>query len=286
MAASTSGTMDDNYFAKAMRAQILPELRPSVTSKAFIDWFPPGNSAVAHFATLDDPGVASGLTEGTDYVTTTAIGSGGADATSAEVGLGTVVTDFLIQVSLLDAMAVASAALVRSVEEKWETDLAAVADGATTSTTATSTLTPQDLLAAISAIEQRDAATGSLVGYLHPKQTGELRSEVSVTTALKTAAEGGVPMGPVTGETNGRGYFGELFGVNIFQTSLVASSSSLRQGSIFVANQAIGGYQMRDTRVEAQRFATQRGWVVVVSAVYGLAAVELVNRAQMLKSAA
>jgi hypothetical protein len=278
--------MDDTYFAGLYRAQILPELRPSVTSKAVVDWFPPGHGKVAYFSTLDDAGVATGLTEGTDYTTTTAIGTGSASATSAEVGLGTVVTDLLQQVSLLDAMAVSAATLARSVEEKWETDLAAVADGATTSTTAASTLTPQDLLAAISAIEQRDAATGTICAYLHPKQTGELRSEIAATTALRTAAEGGVPLGPVTGETNGRGFFGNLFDVNIYQTSLVASSSSLRQGSLFVERQSIGGYQLRDTRVETQRFATQRGWVIVVTAVYGLAAVELVNRAQMLKSAA
>jgi hypothetical protein len=107
------------------------------------------------------------------------------------------------------------------------------------------------------------------------------------TTAIRTAAEsGGVSAGAVTGETNGRGFFGNLFGVNIYQTSLVASSSQLRQGSIFVERQCIGGYQLRDTRVETQRFATQRGWVVVVSAVYGLADVETTNRGQMLKSAA
>src|SRR5574341_2187090 len=136
----------------------------------------PGNAKVAYFSTLDDPGVATGFTEGTDYTTTTAIGTGSASATAAEVGLGTVVTDVLQKISLADAMAVAAATLSRSVAEKWETDLAAVADNFDTSTTAASTLTAADLLAAISAIEQRDAATGQLAGYLHPKQTGELRS--------------------------------------------------------------------------------------------------------------
>lgn len=287
MAATTSSTMDDTYFAGLFRAQLLPELRPSVTSKAIVDWFPAGHAKVAYFSTLDDPGVATGLTEGTDYTTSTAIGTGSASATAAEVGLGAVVTDVLIKISLADAMAVAAATLGRSVGEKWETDLAAIADNFDTSTTAASTLTPPDLAAAISAVEQRDAATGPFAGYLHPKQTGELRGEVLATTAIRGAAEsGGIPAGPVTGETNGRGYFGNLYGVNIYQTSLVASSSSVRQGSIFVERQCIGGYMLWDTRVETQRFATQRGNVMVVSADYGLADVETTNRGQMLKSAA
>lgn len=286
MAATTTSTMDDTYFATLFRAAILPELRPSMTSRSFVDWFPVGHGKVAAFSTLDDPGVATSFTEGTDYTTTTTIGTGSANATAAELGLATTVSDFLVQISMLDAVAVAGAILSRSVGEKWETDLAGIADNFDTTTTAASTLTPTDLLAAISAIEQRDAATGPLVGYLHPKQAGELRSEVAATTALKTAAEGGVPMGAVTGETNGRGYFGNLFDVDIYQTSLVASASSLRTGSVFVARQCIGGYMPRDTRVEVQRFATLRGVWVVVSTVYGIADVETTNRGQNLSSAA
>jgi hypothetical protein len=125
-----------------------------------------------------------------------------------------------------------------------------------------------------------------LVGYLHPKQTGELRSEIAATTALKTAAESGVPMGAVTGETDGRGYFGNLFDVDIYQTSQVASSSSLRQGSVFVSGQCIGGYELWGPRVETERRASLRGFYVVSSACYGVVGVEVTNRGQMLKSAA
>src|SRR3990167_654003 len=278
--------MNDTFVAALFQAEILPELRPSVTGRGFIWWFPTGNSTAASFTTLGDAGVGVAFTEGTDYTTVTDITTGVATATASEVGLMTTVSDVLMKVSLADAVSVCSATLTRSTLEKWETDVAGVADGMTSSTTASSTLTADDLLRALSSIEQRDAATGRIVAYLHPKQAGELRNDIASTTALKTAAEGGVPMGAVTGETNGRGFFGNLFDVDLYQTSLVASSSSLRQGSIFVSGQVIGGYELWGPRIETERRASLRGVYVVSSACYGLAAVETVNRGQMLKSAA
>jgi len=279
--------MNDTFVAALFQATVLPELRPSITgSRNFIWWGPTGNSNAFTFTLLSDPGVGTGFTEGTDYTTVTEITTDPATATASEVGLMTTVSDVLIKVSLIDAVNTVAGSLTRSTLEKWETDVAAVADGFSSSTTAASTLTTQDLLAAISAIEQRDAATGRLVGYLHPKQTGELRSDISATTALKTAAESGVPMGAVTGETNGRGYFGNLFDVDIYQTSLVASSAGLRQGSVFVSGQCIGGYEIWGPRIETERRASLRGFYVVSSACYGVAAVETTNRGQMLKSAA
>lgn len=287
MAGGASTTnMDDTFVAATFEARILPELRPSVTTRSFIRWAPQGNSTAHSFGLLGDPGASGSMTEGTDFTSVTDITTSKQTATVGEVGILTTVSDVLIKVSLLDAVATAGALLTRSTLEKWETDVAGIADNFGTSTTAAGTLTPSDLLAAVSAIEQRDAATGALVGYLHPKQTGELRGEAAVTTALRTAAEGGVPMGAVTGETNGRGYFGNLFDVDIYQTSLVASSSSLRQGSVFVSGQCIGAKELWAPRVEAERRASLRGFYVVSSACYGVAGVEVTNRGQMLKSAA
>lgn len=285
---ATTSNMDDTFVAATFEATILPELRPAFTNaKSFLRAAPMGPSTAHSFSLLGDPGVATTLTQGTDYTTVTDITTSKATATAAEVGLMTTVSDVLIKVSLLDAIATCSALLVRSVREKWETDVAAEADGFSTSTTAASTLTAFDLLAAISAIEQRDASTGPLVAYLHPKQTGELRQEIAATTALRTAAESGVPMGAVVDMVpDGRGYFGNLFDVDIYQTSLVASSSGLRQGSVFVSGQCIGFKEIWGEQVETERRATLRGFYVIATADYGLAAVEVVNRGQMLKSAA
>lgn len=282
---ATTTNMDDTYYAALFEARILPELRPSMTSREFLRWGPKGHSTAFSFSLLGDPGASGGLTEGTDLSVVTDITTSKQTATASEVGLLTTVSDVLIKISLLDAMSTASALLTRSTNEKWETDVAAIADNFSSSTTAASTLTPQDLLAAISAIEQRDALTGSLVAYLHPKQVGELRAEVASTTAPRTAAQDGVELGPMM-STLGSPVSNSLFGVRIHQTSLVASASSLRQGSVFVSGQTIGAYELWGPRIETERRASLRGFYVVSTADYGLVGVETVNRGQMLKSAA
>jgi hypothetical protein len=278
--------MDDTFVAATFEARILDELRPSMTSRNFLRWAPDGPSTAHSFSLLGDPGPSGAMTEGTDFTSVTDITTSKNTVTASEVGILSTVSDVLIKVSLLDAVSTTSATLTRSTLEKWETDVAAIADNFSSVTTAASTLTPSDLLAAISAIEQRDASTGQLVAYLHPKQTGELRQEIAATTALRTAAESGVPLRAVSAETNGRGYFGNLFDVDIYQTSLVASSSSLRQGSVFVSGQCIGAKELWGPRIETERRASLRGFYVVSSACYGVGNVEVTNRGQMLKSAA
>lgn len=290
---ATTTNLDDLFFAALFEARILQELRPAMTSRDFIRWGPKGKSTAYSFSIQDDPGpTTAALTQGTDFSTVTDLTTSKATATAAEVGIMTTVSDVLIEVSILDALSQVKGVLNRSTLEKWETDVAAKFGAGlyTTSTTAASTLTPDDFLRAVSGIEQRDAATGPLIAYVHPKQSGELRAEVAATTAIVTAAEGGVPMRPVTGGSDGgesqQGHWGSLFGVNVYQTSLVASSGGLRQGSISVSGQTMGAYELWSPRIETERRATLRGYFVMSSACYGLATVEAVNRGQNLKSAA
>jgi len=283
----TTTNINDTMYANEIEARTLDELRPAMTSRSFLRWAPKGNSKAFVWSIQDDPGASGAMTEGTDFTSVTDLTtSASSTATASEVGLLTTVTDMAIETSLLNVIPYTKEVLARSTLEKWETDVAGKMDDFSSSTTAASTLTPDDFLRAVSAIEQRDAATGPLVAYLHPKQAGELRAEVAATTAIVTAHEGGVPIAPVTGETNSQGDWGSLFGVRVFQTSLVASSSSLRQGSISVAGQTIGAYELWAPRIETERRASLRGFYVVSSACYGLADVEVTNRGQLLKSAA
>ena len=271
--------MNDTFYAEEFSAAILDELRPAMTSREFLRWGPKGKSTAFSFSIMGDPGAAEGLTEGTDYTTVTDLTTSKNTATASEVGLATTVSDVLIEVSLLDALPYCSSVIARSVHEKWETDVAALMDDFSNVTTAASTLTPTDVLKAVSALEQRDIP-GTYVGYFHPKQTGELRNELVNTTAIFSAGEAGGLVDP-----GHKGIFGTLYGVPIFQTSLVVSASSLRGGAVFAAGQALGAYELWAPRVEVQRFATLRGFKVVGSACYGL--VEVADtRGQTVKSAA
>ena len=291
---ASTANMDDLFFAALFESRILNEVRPAMSSRDILRWGPKGNSTAFSFSIQDDPGpTTAALTQGTDFSTVTDLTTSKATATAAEVGIMTTVSDVLIEVSILDAMSQVKGVLNRSTLEKWETDVAAKFGNGlyTTSTTAASTLTPDDFLRAVSGIEQRDAATGPLVAYLHPKSSGELRAEVAATTAIVTAAEAGVPIRPtVMGDGSGggaaQGDWGVLYDVHVYQTSLVASSGGLRQGSISVAGQTMGAYEIWSPRIETERRATLRGYFVMSSACYGFATVEAVLRGQNLKSAA
>ena len=280
MAGGASSTnMNDIYYAAEFAAAILDELRPAMTSRAFLRWMPKGNSPSASFSLQDKPAVSAALTEGTDLTTVTDLTTSKQTATAAEVGIMTTVSDVLEEVSLIAALPHVKNVLNRSTLEKWETDVAALMSGFSNVTTAASTLGTSDFLAAVSALEQRDIP-GPYVGYFHPKQTGELRAEIAQTTALVTASEGNTGV-----HAGGDGMWGTLFGVPIFQTSLVTAAGGLNQGAVFAAGQALGAYELWAPRVEVERRATLRGYFVVSSACYGLVEVSD-TRGQTVKAAA
>ena len=278
---ATTTTMNDTIYAEEFGAQILEELRPAMTSRSFLRWGPLGNSTAFSFTLQDDPGPSSAsFTEGTDYSTVTDLTTAKATATAAEKGLMTTVSDVLIKTSLLDALPHAKAVLNRGTLELWETDLGAFMDDFGTVTTAASTLTVDDHLAAVAALEARDIP-GPYVGYYHPKQTGELRREIAATTALVTADEAS----SVQMTAAKSGDFGTFFGTRLYFTSTVVNTSGLRGGAVFQSGAALGAYEIWGPRVEVERRASLRGFYVISTACYGLIEVSD-TRGQTVKSAA
>ena len=169
--------------------------------------------------------------------------------------------------------------VARSVAEKWETDLAALVDDFAGVTTAASTLTSTDLLAAVSALEQRDIP-GPYVGYLDPKQTGELREQISTTASSYAVGRDGDLVRPF-GDS---GFFGTYMGLPIWQTSLVVTTSSLVGGAVFNKD-ALGCYELWGPRIETQRDASYRALEFVGTQCYGF--IEISDtRGQTIKSAA
>ena len=278
---ATTTNLNDTLYAAEFNANILEELRPAMTSRSFMRWAPLGNSTAHSFSLQDDPGVSSAsFTEGTDYTTVTDLTTSKQTATAAEVGLMTTVSDVLIKTSLLDALPHVKGVLNRGTLEKWETDIGALVDDFSNVTTAASTLTVDDHLAAVSALEQRDIP-GPYVGYYHPKQAGELRREIAATTALVTADEAsGVQMTAAKS-----GDFGTFFGARLYFTSTVVNTSGLRGGAVFQSGAALGAYEIWGPRIEVERRASLRGFYVISTACYGLVEVSD-TRGQTVKSAA
>lgn len=281
MASTGATALADTIFAEIVQSRVLDELRPANTSRDFLWFAVKGPSQVASFGTWGDLGSGAALTDDLSEISSTAMSDTQASATAAGVGFRIDVTDFVREINVADVYGAASRQVAAALAEKWETDVAALMDDFSNVTTAASTLTPIDLLAAVSALEQRDVP-GPYVGYLDPKQTGELRVEIATTTAQYES--GGRNAALVSPFTNS-GMFGTYMGLPIFQTSLVATTSGLIGGAVFAANQALGAYEVIPQRLETQRDASFQSLEFVGSHWYGL--VETADtRGQTVKSTA
>ncbi len=274
--------LGDSTFAALVQAEVVKELRPAMTSREFLRFAPKGPSKVAQFVLYADLGPADSLASGDDLtdITTDAITDTTANATASEIGFRIDVTDLARETSVQNVYSDMAAYVGRSIGEQWEATLAALMDDFSNVTTAASTLTPIDLLAAISALEQRDIP-GPYVGYLDPKQTGEIRQEIATTTASYEVGRDGELVKPFADS----GYFGVYMGLPIWQTSLVVTTSSLVGGAVFASKQALGAYEVWGPRLENQRQASERLMEFVGTQCFGM--VEISDtRGQTLKSAA
>jgi hypothetical protein len=272
--------LDNSVFAAIVEAQMVQELRPAMTSRSFLRFATGGASSVATFPLWGDPGSAAAPTNDLSDISATALSDTSVNATAAEVGFEVDVTDLIRETHVTDLYSEVAGIVGRSVAEKWEADLAALMDDFTNVTTAASTMTGLDLLAAVSALEQRDIP-GPYVGYLDPKQTGELRAEIATTSASYAIGRDGELVSPF-GDS---GMFGTYMGLPIWQTSLVVTASSLVGGAVFASGQALGCYEIWGPRLETQRDASARLTEFVGTQCYGFAEISD-TRGQTVKSAA
>ena len=282
MAITGISALGDSIAAEIVESKMVPELRPAMTSREFLRFAAKGPSNVASFPLWGDPGSAASPTNDLSDISNTALSDTEVSATAAEVGFRVDVGDLAREVWAGggDLYGEVAAIVGRSVAEKWETDLAALVDDFSNVTTAASTMTPVDLLAAVSALEQRDIP-GPYVGYLDPKQTGELRVEIATSGAsyLVNHESGLVAPYGVSG------YFGDYMGLRIYQTSLVVTTSSLVGGAVFASGQALGCYEIWGPRIETQRDASNRTTEFVGTQCYGFKEISD-TRGQTIKSAA
>jgi hypothetical protein len=283
MASTGKAALDDSVAAEIVEREMVQELRPALTSREFIRFATGGPSTVASFPLWTDPGAGAAPADDLSEIASTALADTQVSATAAEVGFRVDVTDLVKASHGTDLYSEVAGIVGRSVAEKWETDLAALMDdftASTNTTTAASTLTPTDLLAAVSGLEQRDIP-GPYVAYLDPKQTGELRQEIATTSASYAIGRDGELVRPF-GDS---GMFGTYMGVPIWQTSLVVTTSSLVGGAVFASQQAIGCYELWGPRIETQRDASYRSLEFVGTQCYGFCEISD-TRGQTLKSAA
>jgi hypothetical protein len=286
MATTGLTALGDSTFATIVQSDVIDELRPANTSKQFLRRAVAGASAAANFVLYGDLGPSGviGTTPSDELtdITSTAMTDSTVAVTADEGGFRIDVADFVREVSIQGDGLIADATrmLVAGLNERWETDLAALMDDFTNITTCASTMTAADLLAAVSALEQRDIP-GPYVAYLDPKQSGELRAEIASSTASYLIGRDGDLVSPFADS----GFFGTYMGVPIWQSSLTVTTGTLVGGAVFQSGVALGYLEIRPNRIEPQRDASLRALELVATQVYGLAEVSD-TRGQTIKSVA
>jgi predicted SpoU family rRNA methylase len=178
----TTTSHNDLHFAAWVRDRILDEARPYNVTRPFLDYEGKRPTNAFDFPIQDDPGAASGYTEGTG-LSNTAMTTSKATATAGTFGAMATVTQEHKETSVIDSVGQTAAVLGRSVAEKFETDATALLDDfANTTGTAGIPTTYATLLEAKNQLAQRDQM-GTPVIILDPAQVGNLNQDVATSGA-------------------------------------------------------------------------------------------------------
>lgn len=276
----TTTTVTESIYASIISDSILRELRPHQVLAPFFRKAPSGiSSPVYDFLKVDDsnsgvndPSNVQSHTEANDDLTNRDWETSRVQVTATVKGLMATVTDESRTISVLDVFNEVKGAMARTMAEKHETDLAALLAGFSTVKDAGIYMTTDTFLEALSALEQADV-TSSLVTVLHTKQQGQLRDDIqSKTTSYWSRTDSTSTLD----KYQPAGYVGELFGVPIYQTSLVPTSDTAanRAGAMFAAGEALGLLQLWDVRSELERNASALVTEIVLSNWYGVVEID------------
>lgn len=267
MAATGIAALDDSVFFEIVESRVIDYLKPALTnSRSFIRFAANGPSLTSSFPKWGDPGVATAPATDLTDITNVAMSDTQVSVTAAEVGFRIDLSDLIRAVHPADLVSEASKQVSWAVMVKWETDVAALMDDFSNQTPAGGTLSGLDLLAAVSALEQRDVP-GPYTAYLDPKQSGELRAEIATTNASYAVGRDGEKVRPFGNEA----YFGDYMGLPIWHTSLTVTTSGQIGGAVFQSGEALGAREIWGPRLEQQRDASLRALEIVGTAAYGLA---------------
>jgi N4-gp56 family major capsid protein len=272
---ATNPTRTNEYNDVSYSAIITDEVKDAlmavVVTPALLDFYDlAGQASKAVQVPKADKFTAAALTEGTE-VANTALTSASVTGTAAEIGIMATITDVLEVSDIPAAHGARLRQLGRAIGDKLDVDITALFSGFSTSVGSSGVnITLANLLDGIYNLEVNDAAgLGSLVAVLHPRQTADLRTELEADAAsiYTSKSDGSISKSMA-------GYFGNWFGIDIFQSTNVVDNATNVIGALFVRDYALGMVQKWAARVEAMRWPPIRGWVLVATAMYGVFEIE------------
>ena len=217
---------------------------------------------------------AASLTEGDDF-NNTAVSTDVATFSVGQVGLMTMVTDLAVQASASNVVADLGQLFGNAIAKKIDQDLMGQFANFTTNTIGSSstTITAALVMQGLTKLKAAGVPTEGIVAVLHPNIAYDLKS--ALTSQGNVVFTAGA-YGDVANEAMRMGYVGNLFGMQVFESSnaplVPGGAAGDYQGAIFHRD-ALGFGLMRDIQIETQRRARGLGTDVVASAMYGVGTV-------------
>jgi len=260
MAATTSSTLDDLFVNIIAQARFTAEenslLRNLVTvynieAEAGMTVQVPKYPSIA----------AAGLTEGTDMTATT-VSTSSVSITAGEVGAQVFLTDVAARGAGNPADELGTV-LGNAIATKMDKDIIALFDGFSGSLGGAGTeVTAADIFKA-AAMLRAAKAPGQYVAVLHPYQAYALKANLTNTFANPNA-------GVVQNEVMQRSFIGSLAGVDIYESANIAiDANDDAKGAVF-APEAMAVAMVQDFNLEPERDASNRGFELNATAVYGV----------------
>jgi N4-gp56 family major capsid protein len=260
MAATTSATLDDLFVSIVAQARFTAEeqsLMRNLVTMYNIDGQAGKTVQVPKYPSI----TAAALTEGTD-MTSTAVSTSSVSITVAEVGAQVFLTDLAAMGSGNPADELGTV-LGNAIATKMDVDLIALFDGLSTSLGGTTTELTVAALFQAAATLRANKVRGRIVGVFHPYQTYALKANLTNTMVNPNA-------GDLQNEAMRTGYVATIAGIDIFESANVAvDGSGDSKGAIF-SPQAFALAMKRDFNIEPQRDASNRGFELNATAIYGV----------------
>lgn len=261
MAASTTSTLSDlftNIIAMARYTSEEQALLRNLVTVYNIDAQPGVTIQVPKYPAI----TAAGLTEGTDMSSTT-VSTSSVSVTVGEVGAQVFLTDMAAMGAGNPADELGTV-LGNAIATKMDKDVIALFDGFSTSLGATTTELSVSYLFQAAAILRANKAPGRLVGIFHPYQVYALKANLTNTFANPNG-------GDLQNEAMRTGYVGTIAGIDIFESSNITVDGSGDAKGIVMASEAIAMAMKRDFNMEPERDASNRGFELNATAIYGVA---------------
>lgn len=263
---------NDTVYAAIINDDILDALQAAVVTPPLLSQFDlSGQPSKAVDIPIADAASAAAVSEGSE-LSNTQLTTSKVTLTASEVGIMATITDVLDVSSIATSRGAQMRQLGNAMAQKLDVDICALFSGFSNTVGSTGTdLSLANVFDAIYGLESNNAP-GPYVAVLHPRQIADLRTAINAASGAVFTGQGVRAGSNELGTVEDAGYFGTFMNIDFYQSTNVptANAAADRAGAVFSKDYALGMVKKWSSKTEIMRWAPIRGFVVVVSSMYGV----------------